>query len=79
MIKNLFMLGTPIGKHLFKTAKNYFREGNKKTKDIVRESKVSRTTAKADIKDAIKGKAFPKGTKPSDFIPGRGRRFRKKK
>ena len=51
----------------------------KKTKDIVQESKVSRTTAKADIKDAIKGKAFPKGTKPSDFIPGRGRRFRKKK
>jgi len=74
MIKNLFMLGTPIGKHLFNTAKKYYKSGGKKQKDIMKESNVTKSIAKGDIKDEIKRKAFPKGTKPSDFIPKRKKR-----
>jgi hypothetical protein len=74
MIKNLFILGTPVGKHLYKTAKNYFKGGGKKTKDIMAESNVSKSIAKGDIKDEIKRRAFPKGTRPSDFIPKRKKR-----
>jgi translation initiation factor IF-3 len=69
MIKNLILLGTPLGKHLFKTAKNYYKSGGKKQKDIMKESKVSRSIAKGDIQSEIKRKAFPRGKKPSDFIP----------
>ena len=68
------MLGTKLGKHLFNTAKSYYKSGGKKTSEIVKESGVSKTTAKADIKSEIKRKAFPKGTKPSDFIPRAGRK-----
>ena len=74
MIKNLFLLGTPVGKHLYKTAKNYFKGGGKKTKDIMAESNVSKSIAKGDIKDEIKRRAFPKGTRPADFIPRAGRK-----
>ena len=74
MIKNLFMLGTPIGKHLFNTAKKYYKSGGKKQKDIMKESNVTRSIAKSDIKHEIKSRAFPRGTKPSDFIPGRKKR-----
>ena len=46
MIKNLFMLGTPIGKHLFNTAKKYYKRGGKKQKDIMEESNVTKSIAK---------------------------------
>ena len=68
------MLGTPIGKHLYNTAKAYYKGGGKKQKDIMKESNVSKSIAKGDIKDEIKRRAFPKGTRPTDFIPGRKKR-----
>lgn len=67
MYKKFKALGS-LGKHLFKTAKDYYKSGGKKTKDIVSESKVSKTIAKGDIKSEIKRRAF-RNKKPSDFIP----------
>jgi len=62
------MLGTRLGKHLFDTAKGYYKSGGKKTKDIMTESNVSKSIAKGDIKSEIKRRAFPRGgKKPSDF------------
>jgi len=65
---NKFKVLGKLGSHLFTTGKNYFKSGGKKTKDIMVESNVTKEVAKADIKSAIKGKAFPRGgKKPSDF------------
>ena len=62
------MFGTKLGKHLFDTAKSYYKSGGKKTKDIMTESNVSKSIAKGDIKSEIKRRAFPRGgKKPSDF------------
>ena len=66
MYKRFKALGV-LGSHLFTTGKNYFKAGGKKTKDIMKESNVSKETAKADIKSEIKRKAFRGGKKPSDF------------
>jgi hypothetical protein len=67
MYKRFKALGM-LGSHLFTSGKNYFKSGGKKTKDIMRESSISRESAKADIKSEIKRKAFPRGgKKPSDF------------
>ncbi len=71
MYKKFKLIGS-LGKHLYDTGKDYFKSGGKKTKDIMKESKVSKETAKADIKSEIKRKAF-KDKKPTDFIP-RGRK-----
>ena len=62
-----------LGKYLYKQGKEYYKSGGKKQKDIVKESGVSRATAKADIKSEIKRKAF-RNKKPSDFIPRAGRK-----
>jgi hypothetical protein len=67
MMKKFIILGK-LGKHLFDTGKNYYKAGGKKTKTIMTESNVTKEVAKADIKDEIKRKAFPRGgKKPSDF------------
>ena len=67
MYKKFIMLGK-LGKHLFDTGKSYYKSGGKKTKTIMAESNVTKEVAKADIKSAIKEKAFPRGGKrPSDF------------
>ena len=55
-----------LGSHLFNVSKSYYKSGGKKTKDIMKESGVSKETAKADIKSEIKRKAF-RNKKPSDF------------
>ena len=73
MYKKFEALGQ-LGKHLFNTAKKYYKGGGKKQKDIMKESNVTKSIAKGDIKDEIKRRAFPKGTKPADFIPRAGRR-----
>ena len=66
-MKKFIILGK-LGKHLFDTGKNYYKAGGKKTKTIMTESNVTKEVAKADIKSAIKAKAFPRGGKrPSDF------------
>ena len=62
-----------LGKYLYKQGKEYYKSGGKKQKDIVKESGVSRATAKADIKSEIKRKVF-RNKKPSDFIPRAGRK-----
>ena len=67
MYKKFKALGQ-LGKYLYKQGKEYYKSGGKKQKDIVKESGVSRSTAKADIKSEIKRKAF-RNKKPSDFIP----------
>lgn len=67
MYKKLKALGA-LGKHILDTTKTYYKSGGKKTKDIMSESKVSRTVAKADIKSEIKRRAF-RNKRPSDFIP----------
>tara|TARA_E500000305_G_scaffold102443_1_gene97134 strand:- start:95 stop:424 length:330 start_codon:yes stop_codon:yes gene_type:complete len=67
MYKKFKALGQ-LGKYLYKQGKEYYKSGGKKQKDIVKESGVSRATAKADIKSEIKRKAF-RNKKPSDFIP----------
>jgi hypothetical protein len=57
-----------LGKHIFNTGKDYYKSGGKKTTTIMSESNVTKEVAKADIKSAIKAKAFPRGGKrPSDF------------
>jgi len=66
MYKRFKALGI-LGAHVFNTGKNYFKAGGKKTKDIMRESNVSKEIAKADIKSEIKRKVFRGGKKPSDF------------
>jgi hypothetical protein len=67
MMKKFQVLGQ-LGSHLFNTGKNYFKGGGKTTKTIMTESNVTKEVAKADIKDEIKRKAFPRGGKrPSDF------------
>ena len=66
MYKKFKVLGQ-LGKHIFSTGKDYFKSGGKKTKDIMKESGVSRDIAKSDIKSEIKRKAFLGGKKPSDF------------
>lgn len=66
MYKKFKALGQ-LGKHIYFTGKDYFKSGGKKTKDIMKESSVSRETAKADIKSEIKRKVFRGGKKPSDF------------
>jgi hypothetical protein len=67
MMKKFQVLGK-LGSHLFTAGKNYFKGGGKTTKTIMTESNVTKEVAKADIKSAIKAKAFPRGGKrPSDF------------
>ena len=72
MYKKYLELGK-LGYAFLKETKNYLKSGGKKQKDIVKESGVSRSTAKADIKSEIKRKAF-RNKKPSDFIPRAGRK-----
>ena len=72
MYKKFKALGQ-LGKYLYKQGKEYYKSGGKKQKDIVKESGVTRATAKADIKSEIKRKAF-RNKKPSDFIPRAGRK-----
>ena len=75
MYKKFKVLGQ-LGKHIYSTGKEYFKSGGKKTKDIMKESNVSRETAKADIKSEIKRKAF-KNKRPSDFIPKKNNELKK--
>ena len=66
MYKKFKVLGQ-LGKHIYNTGKDYYKSGGKKTKDIMKESNVSKEIAKSDIKSEIKRKVFRGGKKPSDF------------
>jgi virulence-associated protein VapD len=70
MYRKFKLLGQ-LGKYLYNQGKDYYKSGGKKTKDIIKESKVSKNIAKADIKSEIKRRAF-RNKKPSDFIPRTG-------
>jgi|TARA_R100001440_G_scaffold13633_2_gene23528 uncharacterized protein YcnI len=66
MYKKYFELGK-LGFEFFKKTKEYYRQGGKKTKDIMDESGVTKEIAKSDIKSDIKRRVFRGGKKPSDF------------
>jgi translation initiation factor IF-3 len=66
MYKKFKALGQ-LGKYLYNQGKDYYKAGGKKTKDIMKESNVSKEVAKSDIKSEIKRKFIRGGKKPSDF------------
>ena len=66
MYKKYIELGK-LGLEFLKKTKQYYKQGGKKTKDIMSESGVTKEIAKSDIKSDIKRRVFGRHKRPSDF------------